>query len=45
MLFGALGDLSKSKLLPGLFHLDRAGLMPAGLTPEKIVDFGFVPKS
>src|SRR3954447_10311902 len=29
VLFGALGDLSKRKLLPGLFHLDRAGLMPA----------------
>src|SRR3954447_25626114 len=28
VLFGALGDLSKRKLLPGLFHLDRAGLMP-----------------
>ncbi len=30
VLYGALGDLSKRKLLPGLFHLDRAGLMPAG---------------
>ena len=29
VLFGALGDLSTRKLLPGLFHLDRAGLMPA----------------
>ena len=29
VLFGALGDLSRRKLLPGLFHLDRAGLMPA----------------
>jgi len=29
VLYGALGDLSKRKLLPGLFHLDRAGLMPA----------------
>src|SRR6478752_7944465 len=28
VLFGALGDLSRRKLLPGLFHLDRAGLMP-----------------
>ena len=28
VLFGALGDLSSRKLLPGLFHLDRAGLMP-----------------
>ena len=28
VLFGATGDLARSKLLPGLFHLDRAGLMP-----------------
>jgi glucose-6-phosphate 1-dehydrogenase len=28
MLFGATGDLAKRKLLPGLFHLDMAGLMP-----------------
>src|SRR3954452_11105806 len=30
VLFGALGDLARRKLLPGLFHLDRAGLMPPG---------------
>jgi hypothetical protein len=30
VLFGGLGDLARRKLLPGLFHLDRAGLMPAG---------------
>jgi glucose-6-phosphate 1-dehydrogenase len=30
VLFGALGDLARRKLLPGLFHLDGAGLMPAG---------------
>jgi len=29
VLFGALGDLARRKLLPGLFHLERAGLMPA----------------
>ncbi len=29
VLFGASGDLAARKLLPGLFHLDRAGLMPA----------------
>jgi glucose-6-phosphate 1-dehydrogenase len=32
VLFGALGDLARRKLLPGLFHLERAGLMPAGYT-------------
>src|SRR5262249_46452508 len=30
VLFGATGDLAKRMLLPGLFHLARAGLMPAG---------------
>src|SRR6187200_2523580 len=30
VLFGALGDLARRKLLPGLFHLDQAGLMPTG---------------
>jgi glucose-6-phosphate 1-dehydrogenase len=29
VLFGGLGDLSRRKLLPGLFHLEQAGLMPA----------------
>ncbi|MGH2927090.1 MAG: glucose-6-phosphate dehydrogenase, partial [Solirubrobacteraceae bacterium] len=28
MLFGATGDLAKRKLLPGLHHLFRAGLLP-----------------
>src|SRR3954464_11029905 len=28
VLFGALGDLSRRKLLPGLYHLESAGLMP-----------------
>jgi len=30
VLFGATGDLAKRKLLPGLFQLAKAGLMPAG---------------
>src|SRR3954453_16134707 len=30
VLYGALGALARRKLLPGLFHLHRAGLMPAG---------------
>ena len=29
ILFGATGDLSKRKLLPGLFHLASAGFIPA----------------
>jgi glucose-6-phosphate 1-dehydrogenase len=28
VLFGAAGDLARRKLLPGLFHLSRAGLLP-----------------
>jgi len=28
VLFGATGDLARRKLLPGLFHLAAAGLMP-----------------
>jgi glucose-6-phosphate 1-dehydrogenase len=28
MLFGATGDLARRKLLPGLFHLAQAGLLP-----------------
>src|SRR4051812_21525850 len=29
VLFGATGDLARRELLPGLFHLARAGLLPA----------------
>jgi glucose-6-phosphate 1-dehydrogenase len=29
VLFGATGDLAKRKLLPGLFHLAKSGLLPA----------------
>ncbi|MFD0502256.1 hypothetical protein ACFQ0G_03365 [Streptomyces chiangmaiensis] len=28
VLFGATGDLAKRKLIPGLFHLAQAGLLP-----------------
>jgi glucose-6-phosphate 1-dehydrogenase len=30
VLFGATGDLAKRKILPGLFHLFEAGLLPPG---------------
>ncbi|MBA2637135.1 MAG: glucose-6-phosphate dehydrogenase [Solirubrobacterales bacterium] len=30
VLFGATGDLARRKLLPGLFHLAEAGLLPDG---------------
>jgi glucose-6-phosphate 1-dehydrogenase len=40
VLFGATGDLAKRKLLPGLFHLHAAGLLPQdyrviGASPAK----------
>ena len=28
VLFGGTGDLARRKLLPGLFHLSQAGLLP-----------------
>ncbi len=36
MLFGATGDLAKRKLLPGLFHLAAAGLLPAQVQDHRI---------
>jgi glucose-6-phosphate 1-dehydrogenase len=48
VVFGATGDLAKRKLLPGLFHLAMAGLMPEkyriigssrrGLTDDQFVE-------
>jgi len=40
VLFGATGDLAKRKLLPGLFHLAKSGLLPknyriVGSSPAK----------
>jgi glucose-6-phosphate 1-dehydrogenase len=29
VIFGASGDLTKRKLVPALYHLDQAGLLPA----------------
>src|ERR1700712_5847035 len=46
VLFGATGDLARRKLLPGLFHLDRVGLMPdaygiVGTSLAELDDEGF----
>jgi glucose-6-phosphate 1-dehydrogenase len=46
VIFGATGDLSRRKLLPGLLRLFQAGLMPpefriVGLSLEQIDDAGF----
>ena len=40
MLFGATGDLARRKLLPGLFHLHAAGLLP-----DEYRIIGSAPKS
>jgi glucose-6-phosphate 1-dehydrogenase len=32
VIFGASGDLTKRKLIPAIFDLDRQGLLPAGFT-------------
>ena len=45
VLFGATGDLAKRKLLPGLLHLSRAGLVPdcriVGTSLDDLDDDGF----
>ena len=45
VLFGATGDLSRRKLLPGLFHLVSAGFIPAcriiGVSLDEIDADGF----
>ena len=45
VLFGATGDLAKRKLLPGLLHLHRAGLVPTcrivGTSLDDLDDTGF----
>ena len=43
VIFGATGDLAKRKLLPGLFHLAKAGLLPRryriiGSAPRSALD-------
>jgi glucose-6-phosphate 1-dehydrogenase len=47
VLFGATGDLAKRKLLPGMFHLAEAGLMPErflviGVARSELEDGEFV---
>ncbi len=47
VLFGATGDLARRKLLPGMFHLSEAGLMPdrfiiVGVSRSEMTDDEFV---
>src|ERR1043165_9024998 len=45
VLFGATGDLSRRKLIPGLFHLARAGFIPdcrvIGVSLDELDSDGF----
>ena len=45
VLFGGTGDLARRKLLPGLFHLSQAGLLPEcrilGTSLDQLDDAGF----
>jgi hypothetical protein len=46
VVFGATGDLARRDLLPGLFHLAKAGLLPAryrivGSARSALTDDGF----
>ncbi|MFI5891059.1 ABC transporter substrate-binding protein [Actinoplanes sp. NPDC051513] len=38
-----LGKLNQQRVVDGIAELTSAGLMPAGLTPDKVADFSFVP--
>ena len=47
VLFGATGDLARRKLLPGMYHLSEAGLMPdrfiiVGVSRSEMADEEFV---
>jgi NitT/TauT family transport system substrate-binding protein len=38
-----IGHLDQQRVARGIAELQNAGLMPAGLTPDKVTDFSFVP--
>jgi len=40
-----IGHLDQERVAKGIAILAGAGLMPTGLTPDKIVDFSFIPAS
>jgi NitT/TauT family transport system substrate-binding protein len=40
-----IGHIDQARLERGITILQGAGLMPAGLTPDKVADFSFVPAS
>ncbi|AGL17765.1 ABC transporter substrate-binding protein [Actinoplanes sp. N902-109] len=42
---GALGSMDEQRVAKSIAVLTGAGLMPAGLTPEDVVDFSYTPKA
>ena len=42
---GALGHMDQERVARSIAVLQGNGLMPAGLTPDKVVDFSFIPAS
>ncbi|MFY1690336.1 ABC transporter substrate-binding protein [Plantactinospora sp. WMMB782] len=40
-----VGFMDEQRVMRTIAVMQGAGLIPGGLTPEKVVDFGFVPKS
>jgi NitT/TauT family transport system substrate-binding protein len=42
---GPIGQMSQERVARTIASLQGAGLMPAGLTPDKVVDFSFIPSS
>jgi len=38
-----IGHLDEQRVARGIAELQNAGLLPAGLTPDKVADFSFVP--
>jgi NitT/TauT family transport system substrate-binding protein len=42
---GPIGQMSQERVVRTIASLQGAGLMPAGLTPDKVVDFSFIKAS
>jgi NitT/TauT family transport system substrate-binding protein len=42
---GPIGYLEEERVTKSIAAIQAAGLMPSGLTPDKVVDFSFIKKS
>jgi NitT/TauT family transport system substrate-binding protein len=40
-----IGSISESRVARAIAILQGGGLIPAGLTPDQVVDFNLVPKA